>query len=212
MNTNRKKELDSTTEAKIKAAAEKVFMEKGFSAARTRDIAEEAGMNLSLLNYYFRSKENLYNIIMMEKLKVFFDIIIDVLNDEKLNLLDKATVLVNKYTDLLLHEPNLPWFLLSEIQQNPDFFSEKLKIKDRIQNAKTIHTLLFEENKKESIHSILSFLGITLFPFIVRQAFENLYDLSPSEYNQLMEERRDLIPKQLSEISSKFIQPKPQND
>ena len=132
MNTNRKKELDSTTEAKIKAAAEKVFMEKGFSATRTRDIAEEAGMNLSLLNYYFRSKENLYNIIMMEKLKVFFDIIIDVLNDEKLNLLDKATVLVNKYTDLLLHEPNLPWFLLSEIQQNPDFFSEKLKIKDRI--------------------------------------------------------------------------------
>ena len=88
MNTNRKKELDSTTEAKIKAAAEKVFMEKGFSATRTRDIAEEAGMNLSLLNYYFRSKENLYNIIMMEKLKVFFDIIENIFKvrkDVKLN-------------------------------------------------------------------------------------------------------------------------------
>ena len=32
----------------------------------TRDIAEEAGINLALLNYYFRSKEKLFGIVMME--------------------------------------------------------------------------------------------------------------------------------------------------
>lgn len=206
------KELDYSTEEKIKAAAEKVFMEKGYSGARTRDISEEAGINLSLLNYYFRSKENLYNIIMMDKLKVFFDIIIEVLNDETLNLVDKATVIVNKYTDLLINEPNLPWFLLSEIQQNPDFFSEKLKIKDRLQSSKTAQMLLFEENKKQAIQSLLSFLGITLFPFIVRQAFENLYNLSNEEYNELMEERRVLIPNFLKDIYSKLIPSNLQNE
>ncbi|MGC3977884.1 MAG: TetR family transcriptional regulator [Paludibacteraceae bacterium] len=51
--------LDQSTEEKIKQSAEKVFMEKGFFGARTRDIADEAGINLALLNYYFRSKENL---------------------------------------------------------------------------------------------------------------------------------------------------------
>ena len=40
-----------TTEEKIIAAARKLFMHKGFSATRTRDIADEAGINLALLNY-----------------------------------------------------------------------------------------------------------------------------------------------------------------
>ena len=54
------KELDITTEEKIKQAAKAVFQKKGFAATRTRDIAEEADINLALLNYYFRSKEKLY--------------------------------------------------------------------------------------------------------------------------------------------------------
>jgi AcrR family transcriptional regulator len=66
-----KKELDTTTEAKIKAAARVVFHKKGFAATRTRDIAEEAGINLALLNYYFRSKEKLFDIIMWRPCKVF---------------------------------------------------------------------------------------------------------------------------------------------
>jgi AcrR family transcriptional regulator len=56
------KELETsvTTEERIKQAAVKVFQAKGYGAARTRDIAEEAGINLALLNYYFRSKERLF--------------------------------------------------------------------------------------------------------------------------------------------------------
>ena len=46
------KALDTTTEEKIKAAARVVFHKKGYAATRTRDIAEEAGINLALLNYY----------------------------------------------------------------------------------------------------------------------------------------------------------------
>ena len=61
-----KKEPNLSTEEKIKAAARKVFMEKGYGASRTRDIAEEAGINLALLNYYFRSKEKLFNEIIQK--------------------------------------------------------------------------------------------------------------------------------------------------
>ena len=44
----RKKEkavTDLSTEEKIKEAAGKVFTQKGYAAARTRDIAGEAGIN-----------------------------------------------------------------------------------------------------------------------------------------------------------------------
>src|ERR1700748_2737311 len=60
-----------STEEKIKAAAKKLFTQKGFAATRTRDIAEEAGINLALLNYYFRSKEKLFELIMMENFRQF---------------------------------------------------------------------------------------------------------------------------------------------
>ena len=50
---------NSFAEQKIKDAARKVFQAKGYDAARTRDIAEEAGVNLALINYYYRSKESL---------------------------------------------------------------------------------------------------------------------------------------------------------
>jgi AcrR family transcriptional regulator len=36
------------------------FAEKGFDATNVREITEAAGMNVSAVNYYFRSKEELY--------------------------------------------------------------------------------------------------------------------------------------------------------
>jgi AcrR family transcriptional regulator len=45
---------------RILAAALQVFAERGFDGARTRDIAERAGVNLGLLSYYFDGKEPLW--------------------------------------------------------------------------------------------------------------------------------------------------------
>ena len=52
-----------TTEELILNAAMKVFTRKGFAAARTEDIAREAGINRALLHYYFRDKQTMFNLI-----------------------------------------------------------------------------------------------------------------------------------------------------
>jgi len=51
------------TERKILAAAVEVFAEKGFDGARTDEIAVNAGVNKAMIYYYFKSKENLYTVI-----------------------------------------------------------------------------------------------------------------------------------------------------
>lgn len=51
---------DDTTRGKILATALKVFAERGFDGARTRDIAEQAGANLGLITYYFGNKDGLW--------------------------------------------------------------------------------------------------------------------------------------------------------
>ena len=47
-----------TTEERIKAAARKVFHQKGYAATRTRDIAEEAGVNHAMSIIIFVAKKS----------------------------------------------------------------------------------------------------------------------------------------------------------
>lgn len=51
------------TKGRIMSEAVRIFTEKGCSAARIRNISENAGMNFAFVNYYHQSKENLFAII-----------------------------------------------------------------------------------------------------------------------------------------------------
>ena len=82
MDKEMNKEL--STEEKIIDAARKLFTQKGFSATRTRDIAEEADINLALLNYYFRSKQNLFQIIIEKEFDELFGIITPILSNKEI--------------------------------------------------------------------------------------------------------------------------------
>lgn len=193
--------LDQSTEEKIKQSAEKVFMEKGFFGARTRDIAVEAGINLALLNYYFRSKENLFKIIMEEKLKQFFGFVIDVLRDPNIPLQNKVKVLVNKYTDMLIKLPELPIFVLGELKRNPNFFVENLKVKERFQEGVADFLKTYNVSSKEELAQImLSLLGMTIFPFLGKDIILSLLDFSNEEYHNIIDKRRELIPIWMEEI------------
>ena len=48
------------TRERILDAAERFFAERGYAGASVREITDAAGANLGAINYYFRSKENLY--------------------------------------------------------------------------------------------------------------------------------------------------------
>src|SRR5690554_450245 len=120
------KTVDSSTEEKIKTAARTMFHKKGYAGTRTRDIAEEAGVNLALLNYYFRSKEKLFNIIMSETLGRFMEKIRLIFNDPGSTLEEKIGMITSQYIDLLIDEPEIPLFIISEVRTNPELLLEKL--------------------------------------------------------------------------------------
>ena len=130
MNTeNNNQAVDLSTETKIKNAARVVFHKKGFAATRTRDIAEEANINLALLNYYFRSKEKLFDIVMLETMQGFFRSIADVFNDETTSFEGKIDVLVATYIDLLIANPDIPLFIFHELRTQSGELIEKLGAK-----------------------------------------------------------------------------------
>jgi AcrR family transcriptional regulator len=189
----KKIKADTSTEEKIKEAARKVFTQKGYSGTRTRDIAEEAGLNLALLNYYFRSKEKLFEIVMMEKMQKLFGTLAPTLNDPTTSLESKIEKVADIYIQMLSQNPDLPIFVLSEIKNNAERFQ------NLIQPGKLLVESAFVKQLKERrpdihpFHFVFNILGMMIFPFVGRPVFQSV-SKNPDDFNDLMEERKKLIP------------------
>jgi AcrR family transcriptional regulator len=186
--------IDLSTEEKIKQAARQVFTRKGYAATRTRDIAEEAGINLALLNYYFRSKEKLFGEVMGEKVQELFGVLIPVMNDPSTSLEAKIERIVSNYIDMILKNPDLPIFVLSELKGHPDKIKKVLPVGEIIPHASFIDQLRKKRPDINPFHFLLNLLGMTVFPFIVMPALDAIGLMKRSEFEAIIQERKRLIP------------------
>jgi len=193
-------EKNATTEEKIKEAARRVFMRKGYAATRTRDIAEESGFNLALINYYFRSKQKLFDMIMVENLQLFVHSVMGIVNDPETSLQEKIEILIGHYIDMLVKNPDLPLFVLGEINAHP----AKLVAKVGVDNMRHNQVYLakqwqeFVASKKglpvNPLHILMNVLSMTIFPFVASPLLRDRTGISIEQFNKLMEERKKLIP------------------
>lgn len=184
---------DQSTEEKIKEAARIVFTRKGFAATRTRDIAQEANINLALLNYYFRSKEKLFGLIMLEKMQNFFGFIGPIIYNEGLSLDLKIEAIVSNYIDLIQDNPDMPFFILGESRNNPEFVMNAMPRKDFLKNSFFIKQLKEKKPDQDPYQFLLSMLGMTIFPFLMKPVFQKITDIKDAKFKQMMTERKKLI-------------------
>ena len=72
------------TRARIVTAALRMFGERGFDGASTRDIATSAGVNAPALQYYFDNKEGVYLACAEHIVKCVWDCMSDVVSRAEL--------------------------------------------------------------------------------------------------------------------------------
>ena len=190
-----KPEKSLSTEEKFKEAARIVFTQKGYAATRTRDIAEQAGLNLALLNYYFRSKEKLFEIVMIEKVMQLFSLIAPALNDTATSLEEKIELIAASYIDMLLKNPDLPLFVLSEIRGNPERFGKMIQLNGHVLQSHFVKQLGEKKRDIDPLQFFLNFLGMMIFPFVAKPVFMAAGPVSEDTYVELMEQRKTLIPR-----------------
>lgn len=191
---------DTTTMEKIRDAAQRLFVQQGFAATTTRDIAKEAGINLALVNYYYGSKQNLFRIIMIDHLKGFLSGLRVGINDPSRSLEEKFEYLADSYISMLLVQPDIPLFILRSLREEPDVFFREVGI-----GPVLIDSLLMKEindtlkaNGSTSISPyqiFVNLMGLCVFPFIARPIMQMASGIDNDGYNQLMNERRSLIAK-----------------
>lgn len=185
---------ESNTEEKIIIAARKVFLSKGFSATRTRDIAEEAGINLALLNYYFRSKQKLFELVMQEKIQKLFGKLVPIINDVSTTLEEKIELMVDNYIETLSESPDLPIFVLNELRKKNLQFIPNLDVGKVIIESSLIQQLKERRSDINPIQFFLSILGMTVFPFIAKPILEYNQLAKEDIFLAMMQERKKLIP------------------
>ncbi len=190
---------DSSAEEKIKEAARKLFTQKGFDAVKTRDIAEEAGINLALLNYYFRSKQKLFDIIMQENMEQFIQGIALKVGNPDTTMEEKIVKIVEAYIDRITANPHLPMFVLNELRGNPSKMLMKMDAVIAPMRANFMKQM--EEAMKAGqlapmhpFHFIANLVGLAVFPFVGRPLLQRVTGVNNSEFAALMEERKKLVP------------------
>ena len=187
-------EKDINTANKIKEAAGTLFTEKGFGRTTTREIATAAGVNLALVNYHFRSKDELFKAVMMETVESFVKQLRVLLNNEK-SFDEKLDEVVNNYIDLLLVRPDLPIFMLSELRNNPEDMTSKLKLHELFGESSFFRELF--QRAPEGIHPIqifINMLSMTVFPFLAKPLLSAAAGLEEDQFKLTMDARRKLIP------------------
>lgn len=203
---------DLSTEEKIKVAARKIFTQKGFAATRTRDIAEEAGINLALLNYYFRSKEKLFDLVMKENMQLFLGNMVDYLNQSPLPFMEQMEFVCSSYIDMLLENPNLPFFVMNQLQSGA---GKKEDLTDPLfQKLHRVRSVFLASIKEEvekgrikpihPLHFIANLMGLIVFPFIGKPILMARAGMTDhKEFEALMRERKKLVPEWIRAMLTK---------
>jgi len=199
---------NASTEKKIKMTARKLFTSKGYAAVTTRDIAIEAGINQALLHYYFRSKENLFEIIMLENLSLFIAGVASILNNEQTTLEQKIEDLIATYIDKLSNEPDLPLFIVNQIKSNPDQFIKKLGIETLIKKSFFLKQVMASDYSKQfrtlnPLHIVINVVGLTVAPFLMAPVLRKVGKLDQKHFIALVQERKALIPQWISSMVKK---------
>ena len=190
---------EQTTEEKIMEAARSLFMKKGFAGTKTRDIADKAGINLALLNYYYRSKERLFNKVMMEVISVFTNSLFKIFQDEETTLEQKFELIATKDIDLIKSNPDILYFILNELRARPEEFFMKFLKRKKLQEL-VIYQQLIEklgtktEKEINPIHIMTNLMSLTLFPFVGKPMLKMITGIDNTEFIAMMEERKKLIP------------------
>jgi len=126
-------------------AAEKLFASQGFEGTSTRQIATEAGANMSMINYYFGSKEGVFMEIMSNRIQGF-SLALTSIEAEDLNQLEKLMMVIDQYTRRILDNIAFHKMMHRELS-----LSQRPEMYDKLKQAMSGNLMIIERIINEGI-------------------------------------------------------------
>ncbi|QJD96358.1 TetR/AcrR family transcriptional regulator [Mucilaginibacter robiniae] len=200
-------DVNKTTEELIFDAALSIFQKKGLAGARMQEIADAAGINKSMLHYYYRSKELLFKQVFLLSFKQFSASVIPLLNQPN-TWEEKIPLLVAHYISSMQKNPDLPMFVINELRYNPDEFIN-IVTENRVGNTLFIQQLKEGMEKGfirpiRPIQVMVSIISETVFPFIAQPMINYMTHVQETSWEVFIETRQAVIPEMLIKYLKEF--------
>ena len=185
------------TENLIKQKAKILFFQKGFLNATTQEIADEAGVNRALIHYYFRSREQLLDLLLQETLKEKKEKVRKVLTSE-IPFREKIANFIDTIVDYGLTYPYLDNFIISETARSP----EKVDVfcsMDRVKSSDLIREQLEEEINSGKIapisaeHFMINLSALCNYPLLAKAVLQTIHGMTDSAYRKFLLDRKQII-------------------
>jgi AcrR family transcriptional regulator len=189
--------LSTDTELKIIASAERLFCQKGKAGTSMQDIADDAGINRTLLNYYFRSKDLLFEAVFRKALEVIVPKMVRMLQSE-MTFSDYVQNMIPTIIDTMIESPQIPIFVLQELSSDPERIPQIMK---ELGIDPSIVFRKFESEQARTVRDsfdprqmIINILSLCIFPFAARPVItEILFNGDHQEYLAAMRQRKELL-------------------
>lgn len=183
------------TEEKILQAAKEVFIEKGNDGARMQEIANKAGINKSLLHYYYRTKEKLFGAVFKFAFAQFAPRFINTFNTDE-DFFTQLRNFIAVYIDLISKNAFIPMFVLNEVNRKKDSLVPKV-IKGSGINIDFFKAIINNEIEKGTIKEIkaeqliVNIIGMCIFPFVGRPILQVVvFNDDKKAYDDFLESRK----------------------
>ncbi|MDD6209491.1 MAG: TetR/AcrR family transcriptional regulator [Bacteroidales bacterium] len=192
-----KEEKDASMEQAILSAAEELFLEKGFALTSTIEIAKKVGCNQTLVHYYFRTKENLFQRVFEQKVRLFASTFFEI--DQKGGTFEeKLTRKIEAHFDILEQNPRLPFLVINEVTTNPERLAA---IKEKVGEIPRSIMAQFEKDLEEEIQkgnirkiSVIDFfitaLSLNVGIFLLKPVMQNIVKVSDEEMKKIIANRK----------------------
>jgi AcrR family transcriptional regulator len=188
---------DKCTESVIFQAAIKIFQKKGLAGARMQEIADEAGINKSMLHYYFRSKDKLFLEVFRSSVQEFRGGLYPILDQEG-PWEESVRNLCGYYMEFTSKNPDLPLFLINEMHQQPKEYLKLVEGDEGILKTKFFKQLRAgmkkgEIRKADPAHLYISLISSIVFPFIGGPMIQRTVEICKEDWPKFLKERNNFV-------------------
>ena len=201
--------LSTETEQKIISSAEKLFFRKGKAGTSMQDIADDAGINRTLLNYYFRSKDQLFEAVFKKAMSIFVPNLAAMLNSD-MSMEDLIPFVIETIIDTMLENPQIPIFVLQELTSTPERMPQIIKgmgLDPEVLVKKMEEGMWnIPGTSTDPRQMILNLISLCIFPFAARPVVTDIFYLGDNDqYTEAMKERKRILPPLVKQFMIKSI-------
>ena len=195
--------IDAHTEELIKETAMRIFFVEGRLHATTQVIAKEAGVNRGLIYYYFKGRDELFEVVFKEALAVMRHRLQELFLSKEISFRKKISEFVELSIDQGLKYPYLEMFLITEINRDDSTMLAPMGDELRKEMLHSIGEGLKEEIKKGCVPKMsteqfmLNIISLCTYPTLYKSMLQQLIKVDESGYLKMIQERKSLIMKVL---------------